>query len=121
MYTQEMRSGLGLPFIPPLTLKTNQRILWRLNDQQSFSFLIHLRCAMDQNRVSRNEKATPGYFVVNANFQYEYEWSIQRSLEFTLQCNNVNNTVYYNHLSLYRPMNLAEQGRWIQGTVAVNF
>jgi len=121
MYTQEMRSGLGLPFIPPLTLKSNQRWFWQLNDRQSLSFLIHLRYAMDQNRVSRNEKTTPGYFVMNTNLQYEYKWFNQQSVVFVLQCNNVNNAVYFNHLSLYRPMNLAEQGRWIQGTLALNF
>jgi iron complex outermembrane receptor protein len=112
---------LGLPFIPPLTLKGNQLWFWKLNDRQSLSFLIHLRYAWDQNWVSRNEKTTPGYFVINANLQYEYEWVNQQSLVFVLQCNNVNNAVYYNHLSLYRPMNLAEQGRWIQGTLALNF
>jgi iron complex outermembrane receptor protein len=121
LYTQEMRSGLGLPFIPPVTLKTNQRWFWRWNERQSFSFLIHLRWAMDQNRVSRNEKTTPGYFVLNANVEYQYQFSAERHISWILQCNNALNTVYFNHLSLYRPMNLAEQGRWIQTTIALNF
>jgi iron complex outermembrane receptor protein len=121
MYTRELQSGLGLPFIPPFTLKTNQRWIWRLNDRQTFTFLIHMRKAWDQNRVSRNEKRTPGYFVINANIEYKYQCESDRSFSWVLQCNNALNAVYYNHLSLYRPMNIAEQGRWIQSTVAFNF
>ncbi|MEY2764164.1 MAG: hypothetical protein RLZZ205_588, partial [Bacteroidota bacterium] len=85
------------------------------------SILLNTRYAFDQNRVARNEKQTKGYFVMNVNAQYTYQWTDKNSLSVVLQCNNVNDHVYYNHLSLYRPMNLPEQGRWVQGTVVFNF
>ena len=121
IHTRESTTGLGLPFVPPIAMKSNQRWHWSKGNHHEWALLVNMRYAFDQNRVSRNERATPGYFVMNANFQYSYKWSNQRSISIVLQCNNVNNTVYYNHLSLYRPMNLAEQGRWLQGTMALNF
>ncbi len=121
IYTREMETGLGFPFVAPITLKSNQRFHWEMGSRHAFSILLNTRYAFDQNRVARNEKQTKGYFVMNVNAQYTYQWTDQNSLSVVLQCNNVNDHVYYNHLSLYRPMNLPEQGRWVQGTVVFNF
>lgn len=63
-----------------------------------------------QDRVDRNERTTPGSFILNAGMGCRIQVA-GRQLQFRMNMNNVLNTSYFNHISRYRLINLPEQGR----------
>lgn len=64
-----------------------------------------------QNRVERNEWASPGYQVVHFSAGFSVYRKQQEFLQVSFQCRNATNALYFNHLSRYRLLNLPEPGR----------
>jgi iron complex outermembrane receptor protein len=62
-----------------------------------------------QDLVARNELVTPAYHVFNFSFSTKViTHYFPLSLDFQWQ--NMLNTIYYNHLSFYRHLQLPEAG-----------
>ena len=113
VFTYNQKTQLGLPFIPPVMIKSNVVYEKEWREAKTAKLFIHARKAFAQNRTERNEKATPGYFVANAGASIESEMS-EIAMEWILSVNNIFNQTYFNNLSNYRWIQLPEQGRWIQ-------
>jgi len=68
------------------------------------------RYVFAQNRVERNEKITPQYFLFNFSMGSTFLLGKQEII-FVFQVRNLLNHKYFNHLSFYRPLNLPEAGQ----------
>ncbi|MEP2297235.1 MAG: TonB-dependent receptor, partial [Algoriphagus sp.] len=79
-----------------------------------------LRGTMAQNRVARNEFPTEGYFLVDLGGVVHFS-VISRELKLITSVRNVGNTVYFNHLSRYRLINIPEPGRNISLSLLIPF
>ncbi len=114
----ELSSGEAMPEIMPLEL--DLRLQRRLIDDK-LKTEVELHYAGEQNRISTtfSEKATPAYFLLNANVSYK----LFKNLSLEIGVNNILNEPYYEHLSriisgtthkMYSP------GTNIWGTLIVN-
>ena len=113
VFTYNQNTQLGLPFIPPVQIKSNVVFEKEWNEKGNFKFFAQARKALAQNRTERNEKITPGYFVMDTGASIQYQLS-EIEMEWVLSVNNLFNQKYFNNLSNYRWIQLPEQGRWIQ-------
>lgn len=104
-------SGTASPFTPPISSRiTLQHKLFELKNKLNVQLEVQGNWAAAQNRVDRNEKATPGYETLDARLKVE--WKLRGvSIESNLGVNNLFNEFYYNHTSNYRRLNLPEMGR----------
>jgi iron complex outermembrane receptor protein len=104
-------SGTASPFTPPVSSTfLFQHKLFELKSRLNILLEVQGNWAAAQNRVDRNEKATPGYETLDARLKVE--WKLRGiTLESNAGVNNVFNTFYYNHASNYRRLNLPEMGR----------
>lgn len=101
VYSYNLDSHLPLPFSPPFQVKSN--VLYEHND---LYFGTYMRWVATQTRTDRNEKVTPDYALADFVAGKEWEhWNI------SFQINNLFDRRYMNHLSVYRQLNLPEQGR----------
>jgi iron complex outermembrane receptor protein len=71
--------------------------------------------------VDRNEKTTPGYFLLAASVGAHVKLHKNFAFDLLLKANNLLNTEYMNHLSRYRLLNLPEQGRNFSIMLRMNF
>ena len=72
----------------------------------------------DQNRVDRNERATPGYTLLGGGVSSR--WALGDTVcQLMVQVDNALNTRYLHHLSRYRLLNLPEPGRNVVVTLSV--
>jgi len=112
------KKGYSLPFSPPETCgletiytrnlkKTSENK--RYNPKEFFVGL-SLKKAFRQEEIVPPENPTSGYSVLNFNGGFSFLF-LGRSVEFNVGINNIFNTVYYNHTSYYRLINVPEQGR----------
>ena len=106
-------TDLPLPLTPAASILANleyRGFIWansNISDTYVFAGVEHM---FEQARVDRNERATPGSFVINTGMGCRIQIAGQR-LQFRINVNNVLNTSYFNHISRYRLINLPEQGR----------
>lgn len=101
VYSYNLDSQLPLPFTPPFQVKSN--VLYEYKETYIGTYM---RWAAPQKRTDRNEKATMDYTLFDLVAGKEWEhWTL------SFQINNVFNRRYLNHLSVYRQLNLPEQGR----------
>lgn len=120
VYNLNLETQLPLPFTPPLSnlFTVEYDILKRT--KISWSVAGEYKATAAQNRVDRNEKATPGYNLFNARTSVNFDfWKTNFTLG--LACRNIGNTAYLSHLSRYRILNLPEQGRNFILSVNVQF
>lgn len=112
VYNLNLDSGLPLPLTPPFSvlLGSDYRLPEFSNTFNNFYLFGEARIVADQNRVDRNEKPTEGYHLFEAGIGWEMRFKQQPFL-FQVSGQNLANTVYFNHLSRYRLLNLPEQGR----------
>lgn len=112
VWAQNLATMLPLPFTPPFS--------WYSQAQYTFFTLPYLFKNMyvlagagyyaAQNRVDRNERATPGYAIFNTGIGSK--WGKTKDyVSFYFQIQNLTNARYMNHLSRYRLLNLPEPGR----------
>jgi iron complex outermembrane receptor protein len=112
VYTKNLQTGLPLPFIPPANVRLEVEYAPKFDKKvfRSPYLGVEVRAAADQNRVVRNEPATPGYFLLNAHLGFTLAWG-KFSSQISLQAFNLLDRPYFHHLSRYRILNLPEAGR----------
>lgn len=114
-------SGLPLPFSPPPRTWIHHDYRIRIAPWlPEISWTSRLEYTFPQNRVDRNERTTPGYFLVNTGLAGHFKWGSQK-FNWQVQAHNLFNTRYLNHLSRYRLLDLPEQGRNIIVSLHVPF
>jgi iron complex outermembrane receptor protein len=97
---------LPLPLTPAATLRTELEY-GGLTDTYLF---LAAETILAQNRVDRNERTTPGAFLIDIGFGTQLKLG-KRRLHLSARLDNLLNTPYFNHISRYRLINLPEQGR----------
>ena len=112
VYNYNLDTRLPLPFTPPASVYSE--LEYEISPVVSWidgvNIGINYKSVMDQNRVDRNERTTPGYHLWGFNLGTQLAFdSFKADLLFAVQ--NLTNTRYFNHLSRYRLLNLPEQGR----------
>lgn len=121
VWLQNTRTGDFLPFTPPYntyftmevsTPKRKEKTIGQLYAQVQWG--IYTR----QERTARNEEATPGYNIINLAAGGSIGTS--HRIDVSLRIQNIMNTRYFNHLAIYRQINLPEPGRNISISVGYN-
>ncbi len=123
VWNVNVQTGLGLPFTPPGAVLSGLRFElpkavgkhWR----SGFLRLSH-RYRLAQNRVDRNELATPAYHLLDISAGTTLQLGQQRFI-LRLQVQNLLNTPYLEHTSRYRLLNLPEQGRNVVLSLKIPF
>lgn len=80
--------------------------------------LAGLRSVAAQNRVARNEPATSGYTLANAGMMAHLLVG-KHAIEISMHVQNLFNTLYQDHLSFYRKLELPEPGRNFRVSVRI--
>ncbi|MBX3100898.1 MAG: TonB-dependent receptor [Bacteroidetes bacterium] len=112
LHGQNVRQYLPLPFMPPNRLQLEAE----LHGDTPFRWLKDLFFRLQwqkvdaQHRTDRNERATPGYTLLNLGMGCRVQVHGQ-ALEWTFLLNNALDERYFHHLSRYRFLNLPEPGR----------
>jgi len=124
VYTYNLETGLALPFTPPLRLQSQASWEWKqpagIKRVQRADFGVRAVWIADQLRTDRNEKATEGYTLTEVSAGAVVRLGNQ-SLDIRLVCSNVFDVRYMNHLSVYRQLNLPEQGRNLTMVIKIPF
>lgn len=112
VFALNMETGYAMPFTPP----ASGRVEFEYEVKTASTFLpdftlgTNMQWALAQNRVARNEPATPGFTVFNLSTLFNLQFGKQVvKLAFAVQ--NIFNARYYVHLNRYRLLNLPEPGR----------
>lgn len=109
-----LETGLALPFTPQPSIKTELSGQWSAkDDKHNLKWHIrhrHYMAAESGWRRDRSERPTPAtdLFDAGATWQSSVGSSL---LKLSLIADNIFNTVFLNHLSRYRWLNIPEQGR----------
>jgi iron complex outermembrane receptor protein len=92
--------GVNLPFMPPPKFTSELRGDFRLKEQSLF-MKTSATYVMEQNQLAMFEKYTPSYSLINAGIGAILS---KKNCEYNVSvtCNNLLNTVYYDHLSRYK-------------------
>lgn len=113
VYNYNLDTKLPLPFTPPGSLFTE--LEYGFNVESSWIEGVHLgsnlKWVFDQNRVDRNERTTPGYYLLGLSAGVDIALSDHTVVQATFAAQNALDNKYFNHLSRYRLLNLPEQGR----------
>ncbi len=108
-----LTTGLPLPLTPAASVTTelDYRGLGAvLPHLTKSSVSLGARAILAQNRVDRNERTTPGSFLVDLGVTTTLTLG-ERELLVRVNVDNVFDAAYANHISRYRLINLPEQGR----------
>ncbi|MEM9675897.1 MAG: TonB-dependent receptor, partial [Bacteroidota bacterium] len=111
---------LPLPLTPPFSAlgEVTYQVIAQRGWLQSLELHGDVRWVADQNRVDRNERATPGYTLLGGGVSSE--WMVGDTFfNVMVQVDNALNTQYLHHLSRYRLLNLPEPGRNVVVTLQV--
>jgi iron complex outermembrane recepter protein len=113
------QDGSWLPFTPANRLKNE--VKWRLRSffRSHFAESYIKLCAtyaQAQNHPSEFETGTPQYWLLNLGFSTTY-----KHLQVLLNCNNLTNKVYNDHLSRYKYLDFRDRGRDIVLTFSYQF
>ena len=114
LYSEQLsgdKKGFTLPFSPPpsvlLNLTCQPSHIKALKDSY---FSVDYRFTAAQNNIVPPERETPGYRVMNIQAGTRINF-YNRTLQLSLQVQNVFDTRYLNHTSFYRLIQLPEAGR----------
>lgn len=116
IYTYNFISTLSLPFMPPFNVRPELRYQpsWGKEDRWTGNVAVSWDWYAAQNRTDRNEFNTPGYDLLNVGIGIELTID-KLIIGLDVQCMNLLDALYMNHLSRYRLLNLPEPGR--NGTI----
>jgi iron complex outermembrane receptor protein len=113
-----------LPLTPPFTMTNEIKFLDDTRSRKDLSYyqvsLSH-RLYADQNRVGAGEEKTKGGHLFDFSAGVVYKPGKKWSVDVNMQVKNIFNTRYLNHMSLYRRVNIPEQGRSFQIFVRIPF
>jgi iron complex outermembrane receptor protein len=101
----DVHTGLGLPF----TIPAQARLTWEWNGLHGSHVELSTRGLAPARLTARNEAPTPGAMLVDINLRQTTRWG-----QLSLSVHNVFNTAWLDHISAYRALGLAAQGRWVQ-------
>ncbi len=112
VWNLNLDTNLPLPFTPPFSWlaeleysrTVKQGFIAEYNISADYQFFAA------QNRVDRNERSTPGYYLMSLTTSADVRMG-KKNIILSLSANNLLDTKYMNHLSRYRILNLPEQGR----------
>lgn len=112
VHTYNLDNFLPLPFTPPLSVYSQAEYSIPVVGKRlrELFFSLEWQATAAQNRVDRNENATPGYHLLHFGTGFQLKLGSFHP-SFNLRIQNLGNTRYLNHLSRYRLLNLPEQGR----------
>jgi iron complex outermembrane receptor protein len=119
--------GRNLPFIPPLELSLEPE--WKIGDVKFMKrtfFKPMINYVFAQNLVDINEKATPGFLLLNADLGFQIltgkslgKFDFPQGVLVNLGIRNILNTPYLKHLSRYRLLEITEPGFNFMMTIRV--
>lgn len=101
----DVHTGLGLPFTTP----AQARLTWEWNGERGSHVELGTRGLAPARLTARNEAPTPGAMLVDINLRQTTRWG-----QMSLNVHNAFNTAWLDHISAYRALGLAAQGRWVQ-------
>jgi iron complex outermembrane recepter protein len=112
VFAQNLETNYPVPFTPPMEWQSSIRYQWipQSNLFKSVYFETSATITAPQNRVARNEICTPGYTIFHLSTGSELKL-FKQTLNINFSVQNILNQTYFNHLSLYRKLNLPESGR----------
>lgn len=125
LYAQNLANNGPLPFSPPFSfdISGELKLFQKAEKLEHTKFILGTKYIHEQTRVVQNE--VPDYYTPSATLIY---LSLSSSIhlgsfrpKLMLRVNNLFNTMYYNHLSIYRRFNIPEAGRNIQLTINMPF
>jgi iron complex outermembrane receptor protein len=102
VFAQNIEANRPLPMIPPVRGKVFLSFIKKHDKEKSY-LTINFTQISAQNRVDKNEKTTAGYSLVNLELGTSY-----KRFELKIHVQNLTNTNYLKHLSLYRQLNVPE-------------
>ncbi|MDR3350050.1 MAG: TonB-dependent receptor [Prevotellaceae bacterium] len=118
----DMESGFPIAFTPPLNIASEMSVRWKqLFFLTNNRLAVTHRYAAAQNRVARNEAATPDYHLFDISLTAGIPAGRTAAVQLILQVQNLFNTAYYKHLSFYRRLSLPETGRNFLITIQILF
>jgi len=112
VHSYNLETALALPFTPPLRFRFNAEYerKWKGRRLHTASVGMNQHFVFDQMHVDRNERVTPGFMVSDAFAGVAFRAG-SNDIDCRLVLTNLWNANYLNHLSIYRQLNLPEQGR----------
>ncbi len=112
-----------LPYTPPFSMKNEIKYMKDMGNKKLsyYQFTVSHQLYARQSRVGAGEEATGGANLFNVGAGFDYKLSPKCKLIFNIQMQNIFNTCYLNHMSLYRRINIPEQGRNVQVFVRLPF
>lgn len=124
VFTYNLETGLALPFSPPFRTQAYAEYEWKGSEASARvrrSYLgVRITGMADQWRTDRNENATPGFILTSCQAGADIRLGRQ-VMDIRFVWSNVLNTRYMNHLSIYRQINLPEQGSNVSLVVRIPF
>jgi iron complex outermembrane receptor protein len=122
VFALNLETGYAMPFTPPASgrVEAEYEIGTKLKKLPKFSLGTNVEWATAQNRVARNEPATPGFYLLNFNSLLDLRFGKQK-VKLALAIQNILNTKYFVHLNRYRLLNLPEAGRNFMVTIILPF
>ena len=113
-----------LPFTPPFTMMNEIKFSDNARSHKDISYYqisVSHQWYADQNRVGFGEEKTKGTNLFNLSAGMVYKINKKWSVDINMQVKNIFDTRYLNHMSLYRRLNIPEQGRNIQVFIRIPF
>lgn len=111
-----------LPFTPPAQARLEVEYAWERKEHRFSEVFagIQFHGAAAQNRVARNEPATPAFGLIHLSGGSQIRIG-KIKLQWILNIQNLLDSKYYAHLNRYRMLNLPEAGRNVMLTLVVPF
>jgi len=113
---KEMKRNISLPFSPPFNIFAQ----FDYNFSKNSIFFINGKYFARQQNIAQGEEITPESFIIGTGFSIEFNLSKVKP-KFSIRVTNLANTLYFNHISFYRALEIPEQGRNIQVMLEIPF
>lgn len=113
-----------LPFTPPFTMVNEIKFLDDARFHKKISYYqisFSHQWYANQDRVAVGEEKTPGTSLFNFSAGMVYKFNRKLAIDMNMQINNIFDTRYLNHMSLYRRLNIPEPGRNVQFFIRIPF
>lgn len=122
VWLQNTDTNAFLPFTPPYNTYFNLEASTGRRREKTFTELyaqLQWGLYAEQERTARNEDDTPGYNILNFTAGATIG-KAPNAIDINFRVQNIFNTYYFNHLAIYRQINLPEPGRNISISVGYN-
>ena len=115
LYTRNLDEHIALPYSPPTVVRN--RVGWRGGWVELFA---EWQFVAAQTQVSRNEDTTPAAHLFHTGVSLDLPFLCDGATA-QLRADNLFDTMYLNHLSYYRRLEIPEPGRNIQLSIKIPF